>query len=141
MKKIFTTLLLIFPLLVFSQDSLLTFSKILSFDSTSQNMIFDRTLIWCSKSFNDSKNAINVKERESGIISGKAYFDCPYYILNKRVSKDSIISPYYNSYQFDWLIEIKNNKLRFSISHLYCYTVVAANAYYPSYEKKYIVTK
>ena len=90
MKKVFITLLLFFPLFGFSQDSLLTYSKILSFDSVSQNRIFDRTLIWCSKSFKDSKNAINVKEREGGIISGKAYLDCVYYI-QKRKTTDSLI--------------------------------------------------
>ena len=140
MKKIFITLLLFFPLFGFSQDSLLTYSKILSFDSVSQNRIFDRTLIWCSKSFKDSKNAINVKEREGGIISGKAYLDCVYYI-HKRKTTDSLISPYYNTYQFDWLIEVKNSKLRFSISQLYYYTPVGATAYSSSYEKKYVVTK
>jgi hypothetical protein len=141
MKKIFITLAFCFPLFVFSQDSLLTYSKILSFDSISQNTIFDRTLIWCSKSFKDSKNAINVKEREGGIISGKAYLDCNYFIQKKKKSTDSIISPYYKTYKFDWLIEVKNSKLRFSISQLYYYTVVGATAYSSSYEKKYAVTK
>ena len=141
MKKIFTTLLLIFPLLVFSQDSLVTYTKVLSFDSVSQNIIFDKTLIWCSKIFKDSKNAINVKEREGGIISGKAYLDCVYYIPKKKNSTDSIISPYFKDYQFDWLIEVKNSKLRFSISQLYYYTTVGATTYTSSYEKKYPVTK
>ena len=56
----------------YGQDSLLTYSKVLKVDSLNKNQIYYKTLIWCSRSFTDSKCATNVKEREGGIIGGKA---------------------------------------------------------------------
>lgn len=97
------------------QDTLLTYSHILQVDTLSKNEIFDRTLIWCSKAFKDSKSAINVKEREGGIIGGKAYYQSPYKVPKK---KDSTLGLVFNNYYFDWLIEIKDNKLRFTASNI-----------------------
>ncbi len=97
------------------QDSLLTYSKILKVDSISKNEIFDKTLIWCSKSFTDSKSAINVKERDGGIIGGKAYYQSFYKVPKK---KDSITGSTFSNYYFDWLVEIKEGKLRFSVTNV-----------------------
>jgi Domain of unknown function (DUF4468) with TBP-like fold len=110
--SIILTLLVKFSI---GQDSLLTYSKILKIDSVSKNDIFDRTLIWCSKSFNDSKSAINVKEREGGIIGGKAYYLSSYKIPKRKDSTSGVI---FNNYYFDWLIEIKEGKLRFSATNI-----------------------
>lgn len=107
--------LAIFPIFVFGQDPPLTYTKILTVDTLSKNHIFDRTLIWCSKAFNYSKSAINVKERESGILAGKAYYQSFYKYPKK---KDSASGIQFVDYYFDWLIEIKEGKLRFSLSNL-----------------------
>lgn len=113
------TLLLIVALLFVTtarcQDTLLTYSHILKVDTLSKNEIFDRTLIWCSKAFKDSKSAINVKERDGGIIGGKAYYQSPYEVPKK---KDSTLGLIFNNYYFDWLIEIKDNKLRFTANNI-----------------------
>ena len=116
MKKIFISLIITL-IIKFSigQDSLLTYSKILKVDSVSKNEIFDKTLIWCSKAFTDSKSAINVKEREGGIIGGKAYYQSFYKVPKK---KDSTLGVIFSNYYFDWLIEIKEGKLRFSATNL-----------------------
>ena len=81
----------------------------------SKNEIFDKALVWCSKAFNDSKSAINVKERDGGIIGGKAFFVSPYKVPKK---KDSTSGMVFNNYYFDWLIEIKDNKLRFTANNI-----------------------
>lgn len=121
MKNIIFFFIFLTPFYSFSQDTSLTYTKVLTFDSTSKNDIFDKALIWCSKSFKESKCAINVKEREGGIISGKAYIKTPYYIHKPNSRKpDSTLGYLFNDYKFDWLIEVKNNKLRFSISNLLC---------------------
>ena|GEM_PF-3941597 len=54
MKKIFSILLLM-PLISFSQDTTLIFSKVLLFDSIPKDEIYNNALIWCSKSFENSK--------------------------------------------------------------------------------------
>jgi hypothetical protein len=101
--------------------------------------IFDKALIWCSKSFKDSKSAINVKEREGGIISGKAITKSYYYIhKNKKHPKDSTLNLCFTDYKFDWLIEVKDNKLRFSISNLIYFRTVSLS--YSNYDIDYPVT-
>ena len=112
MKRLFSSIILTL-IIKFSigQDSLLTYTKILKVDSLSKSEIFDKTLIWCSQSFKDSKSAINVKERDGGIIAGKAYYHSSYNVPKKRDSTSGVI---FNNYYFDWLIEIKDGKLRFS---------------------------
>jgi len=119
MKKIFSVFFGLYLLLLastsFCQDTLLTYTRVVTFDSIGKNEIFDKTLIWCSKSFTDSKSAINVKERDGGILAGKALYKSPYKIPKKKDSTEGI---YYNNYYFDWLIEIKDNKLRFSVTNV-----------------------
>jgi len=139
MKKAILILFFILPFFTYSQDTLLTYTKVLTFDSISKGNIFDKALIWCSKSFKDSKSAINVKERDGGIISGKAIIDNYYYIhKNKNHPEDSTLVLCFNDYKFDWLIEVKDNKLRFSISNLNYYRNIS-NAY-SNYDIDYPVT-
>jgi hypothetical protein len=107
-----------------AQDSLFTYSKIITVDSVSKNDLFDRSLIWCSKAFNDSKDAINVKEREGGIISGKARYYTTYKYLLK---KDSL--PGSDTYVFDWLIQVKDGKVKFSVSQVKQYFMSMENEY------------
>ena len=109
----------------FCQDSLVTYSRILAIDSVSKNDLFDKVLIWCSKSFNDSKSATKVNERESGIIAGKAYFNSDYKVPRKR---DSISGVLFTNFYFDWLIEVKHAKLKISFTNI---IVSLSNGDYP----------
>lgn len=115
MKRMILVAFAFISLHSFSQDSALIYSRVLIADSLLKGDIYDKVLIWCSKSFTDSKSAINVKDKESGIIGGKASFDSYYKIPRK---KDSVISTAYTHYFFDWLIEIKDSKARFSLSNI-----------------------
>lgn len=112
MKLLYTAFFIILPFLSFGQDSLITYTRIFTAPTLKKEEIFDRTLIWCSQAFKDSKSAINVRERAGGILAGKAYFESLYKVPKK---KDSVLSALFSNYFFDWLIEIKENKLRFSI--------------------------
>ena len=117
------TFLLIFFIassIAFSQNSSFSLSKVIIADSMSKDQIFDKALIWCSQSFNDSKSAINVKERDGGIIAGKAYYTSDYKIQKRKdsVFMSKTFAPHFVRYHFDWLIEIKENKLKFSISNV-----------------------
>jgi hypothetical protein len=104
-------LLAFYTIFGYSQDSLLTYSRVLVADSVSKNDLFDKALIWCSKSFNESKSAINVKDKESGIIAGKASIKNYYKVPGK---KDSTASWIFSDYIFDWLIEVKEGRVRLS---------------------------
>lgn len=117
MKKVILLIGILFftSKLIFGQDTALTYSHVSKFDTLSKNEIFDKTLIWCSKAFKDSKSAINVKERDGGIIGGKAFYLSPYNVPKK---KDSTLGMIFNNYYFDWLIEVKDNKLRFTANNI-----------------------
>ena len=107
--------LLLFSSQAFSQDSLLTYTKVLHSDSLSKGEIYDRSMIWFSRSFGNSKSAIFVQDKNSGIIGGKAYYQCLYKIPTK---KDSVLGTVYRDYYFNWTLEIKDGRCRFSIKDL-----------------------
>lgn len=115
MKQSLITLLITLTLNTYGQDSLLTYSRIIKVDSTTKTELYDKAMIWCSKVFNESKSAINVRDKESGIIAGKALLNS-YYKVPKK--KDSALSWVYSNYYFDWLLEIKENRLRFSVKNI-----------------------
>lgn len=93
----------------------LIYSRVLSLDSVNKDDIYDRALIWCSKSFTDSKGAINMKDKESGLIAGKALVKNYYKIPRKRDSVDCFL---FVDYYFDWLIEVKDSKARLSLKNI-----------------------
>jgi hypothetical protein len=93
----------------------LVYSRVLIADSVLKSDIYDKALIWCSKSFTDSKSAINVRDKESGIIAGKAMIKNYYKVPGK---KDSALSFIFADYYFDWLIEVKDGKARFSTKNV-----------------------
>jgi len=113
--KPFILFICLLPLVTIAQDEPLGYSRILLFDSLSKDQIYDKTLIWCSKQFVESKNAINERIKESGIITGKANYMSQYKMPGK---KDSVAGSLYNKYYFDWLVEIKDGRLRFSASNI-----------------------
>lgn len=115
MKYLMIAAFALLSIAVNAQGDPLVYSRVLTLDSVSKSDLFDKALIWCSKSFNDSKSAINVKEKESGIIAGKATIDS-YYKIPRR--KDSVSSTAYTNYLFDWLIEVKESKVRFSLKNI-----------------------
>ena len=98
-----------------SQDSSLTFKKVASFDSLPKDKIYEKALVWCGKTFNNSNYAIRAQDKEGGIISGKGYCISPYYMPRKN---DSTIEMTFAKYYFDWLIEVKDNRLRFSVTNI-----------------------
>lgn len=128
MKKIsFIVLFTVLSCIAIGQDSSLTYTKILNFDSVSKSIIYDKVLIWCSKNFKDSKNATNVKEREGGIIGGKGYSYISY--RSPKVRGTGTEFGYFNDYYYDWLIEIKDNKLRITISNFILEDIVHGKCY------------
>lgn len=103
-----------------AQDTPLTFIKVIQAEGLLKDEIFDKTLIWCSKTFNNSLFAIKVNERESGLIAGKASYFSQYKYYD-RAKKDSITTKGWEAflkYKFDWIIQIKEGKLRFSIENI-----------------------
>lgn len=117
MKPLLLTMFICISAAGMAQDSLLTYSKVISIDSMNKTDIYNKTLLWCSKRFNDAKSAIMVQNPETGNIAGKAYYLSIYKTPKKK--GDSVINYLgYTDFYFNWLIEIKDQKLRFSISEI-----------------------
>lgn len=117
MNRYILTMIAAFWLLSgYGQDSLFTYSKVFTIDSVSKDELFNRSLVWCSKSFKESKNAVDVKEREGGIIGGKAQLDNYYEYPNKNGKL--ILGVIYADYNFNWGVQIKDGKVKFSTSDI-----------------------
>lgn len=113
-KKILTSIVavLLISTFCYSQNEPLTISNIIQIEDIKKDSIFYYTMLWCSESFKDSKNAINVTDKEAGLIAGKATYISKYKIPRK---KDSVDGYTFSRYSFDWRIEIKDNKLKYTI--------------------------
>jgi len=114
---------------VFSQDSLLTYTRILKADSISASNIYDKAMVWCGERFTSSKDAIRVSDKAGGIISGKGQIKNDYKIPTK---KDSVISNVYTPFYFNWTMEIKDGKLRVKVYEVeYVRDVMNTDMRYP----------
>jgi hypothetical protein len=115
MKRLLTAMFTFIAFTSVAQDLPLTYTRVLAADSLRKGDIYDKALLWCSKSFNESKSAINVKDKESGIIAGKALVKNYYKVPSKKDSSESWI---FSDYFIDWLIEVKDGKARFSAKNV-----------------------
>ena len=131
MKLLVLTVFMLLSIMGKAQDSLsyITYSKVFIADLITKQQIYDRAMIWFSKAFVDSKGAINVKEKESGIIAGKATYKNMYKSAPKK-KKDSTEGIMFYNYKFDWLFEVKEGKARISITQINVKDLVEEK-YYP----------
>lgn len=115
MKTLITFIALFVSCGSFAQNKPLTYSTVLQADSLTKTQIFDKALVWCAEVFENSNFAIRVKERDAGLIAGAAYMAIKYMVPRK---KDSTIGFMFYKYYFDWKIEAKDGKARFSIENV-----------------------
>jgi hypothetical protein len=104
----------------YGQDSTIKYTRIIQADELTKDQIFDRALVWVSQHFENSNFAVRVKERDGGIIAGKASYVSPYKYYDK-VKKDSVKTKGWEAflmYRFDWLIKVKDGKLSFTIENI-----------------------
>ena len=98
-----------------NSDSLLTYTRILKSDSLNASQVYDKAMIWCGERFVSSKDAIRVSDKSSGLISGKANMSFEYKVPKK---KDSATSVVYSPFYFNWIMEVKENKLRIKVTEI-----------------------
>ena len=84
-------------------------------DSLTSASIYDKAMVWCGERFISSKDAIRVSDKSSGIISGKAHFSFSYMVPKK---KDSAIGIVYSPFEFNWIMEVKDGRLRFKATEI-----------------------
>ncbi len=84
--------------------------SVVNIDSLGKDEIYQRTMLWCAESFKDNRQAINLSDKSSGLVVGKASF------LIDLSEKKKRIDP--ASYLMDWKIEIKENKAKLSFTNI-----------------------
>jgi hypothetical protein len=116
MKYFITALFFLFASNSFSQNKdqqdtskPIEIITIINVDSTSMDEIYNRSLLWISDNFKDSKSAIRVSDKIAGLINGHAH-----YIMEFKPNQNNS-NVRLNAFTFKWKIEVKDNKSRFSI--------------------------
>jgi hypothetical protein len=123
MKKI----LLFFGLLISihsiaQTDTLLTYSEVIQVDSISKSDLFINARSWFNNAFKSSKDVLQISDKESGELSGKAIISGTY-IYKYLGSRET---PY--SCNMSISIKVKDNKYKYEISN-FEETVTYGNLY------------
>src|SRR5258708_24434780 len=83
--KIATFVLFFVPSVSFTQDSLfhgvfpkkenrVSYEVVITIDSTSKNTLFSRAKNWAINQYNSQKDALQIDDKEAGILAYKGYF-------------------------------------------------------------------
>ncbi len=74
MKNILVSILLILPILCSAQSGPVSFSEVIPVEGASKEELFIRARAWFAESFTDSKSVLQINDKESGELVGKALF-------------------------------------------------------------------
>ncbi|UEG50892.1 DUF4468 domain-containing protein [Ferruginibacter lapsinanis] len=99
----------------FAQDTLVTYTRPFNESSLNKNDLFDKALLWFTRSFYNSYDVIKVNNKAAGILTGKAFFYSSYKVPQKQ---DSTTGFDFTDYNFIWTMKITDNNVSFSISNL-----------------------
>jgi hypothetical protein len=112
MKYIISITLLIPFLLNAQSDTLISFSDVISIDSTAKEHLFQRARQWYNRTFVSSKDVLQIADKQTGELSGKgiikSYYD--YKIFGNE-------KPYECYYRFSLEIKVKDNRYKYMFSN------------------------
>jgi len=72
-KILFLLILLTFNFNLSAQGEL-EYSEVVELNEVSKDVLYSRGLIWFAETFNDSRDVIEIKDREGGLIIGNVFF-------------------------------------------------------------------
>ena len=79
MKTIITTLITLSTIFCSAQsDTALTFSSVVNVDSASKAQLFEQARLWFTDYFKSAKSVLQVSDKESGQLTGKAILESNY---------------------------------------------------------------
>lgn len=64
-------LFILFPFYVNAQDTVISYSEIVTVDSASKNDLFIKARQWVNETFKSSKDVLQINDKETGELSGK----------------------------------------------------------------------
>jgi hypothetical protein len=102
----------------------ISYFGVVNIDSTSKEELYTRAKLWFATTYNSANAVIQMDDKESGIIVGKATMKVGYYALGT----------YYHAGYIDYLITIKtkDNKYRYEITNFVHDAKLAQQSEFPS---------
>jgi hypothetical protein len=118
MKKLIAGIALLISISIQAQNwpidketNKILFTDVIKVDSVSQDELFLRAHEWCAKSYNDSKEVIQLNDKNAGKIVGKGAF---------RVTVKAIGMVYAGGYvKYTFSIAVKEGRFKYEISDFY----------------------
>lgn len=108
----FFLIFLVFPSLSFAQkDSVLTFSGIVEVNGTSKAELFSKARQWINETFKDSKDVLQIADKESGELAGKGIIRSYYVFRTFGKEKPNPVM-----YDFSIGIYIKDGKYKYEFT-------------------------
>lgn len=105
---------LLFPGFSLAQkDSSIRYSDVVKVDSVSKNDLFLRARDWFNNTFRDSKEVLQIQDKESGEISGRGIFST--YV---RHSTLGVQNGYEMKYHFMVTVWVKDNRYKYEITDI-----------------------
>lgn len=114
MKKILFVFILFSSTKCFCQtDSAITYSEVVKVDSVTKDVLYVKARDWFNNTFKDSKEVLQIADKETGEISGKGIFYG--YIKHSTLGVDN---SYKNSYRFKITIWVKDSKYKYILTDI-----------------------
>lgn len=112
MRVIYFLLLIFSSLSAFSQnDTTLTFQEVVKADSIKANELFNRARMWVNDNFKSGKEVIQINDKETGTLTGKANLKISYsYKFYGETSGET-------DYSFTFKILVKDEKYKYEFTN------------------------
>src|SRR5882672_8278561 len=104
------------------KDGKVVYEKLILIDSSNKNSLYQRGKLWGLSNFKSQKNAIQIDDKESGILAYKTFKLYPYQIIIDKF-------PFSGKYKLEYLIKIyvKDNKVKLLIEDIVLSSSISGN--------------
>lgn len=106
-------MLLLFPFTTIAQDSLLTYTEVVELPGQTKEQLFVKARHWFTNTFRDSKEVLEINDKETGELSGKGIIKSRWHYkqFGKREAYPATVF-------FHISIWVKDSKYKYAITHL-----------------------
>jgi len=113
MKKLLLILFILPGFCIAQKDTAISFTDVVKVDSTSKDVLFQRARDWFNNTFRNSKEVLQIQDKETGEISGKGIFSS--YVKHSTLGVDN---SYNNDFRFQITIWVKDGKYKYLLSDI-----------------------
>ena len=113
MKKLLLIFFILPGFCIAQKDTAISFTDIVKVDSTSKDVLFQRARDWFNNTFRNSKEVLQIQDKETCEISGKGIFSS--YVKHSTLGVDN---SYNNDFRFQITIWVKDGKYKYSLTDI-----------------------